>query len=156
MKLTAKLALAALLLNLCPTSIMAKPEAKESPDEVIMTTFGAISAQAVFSNYMAIAELADLVGAKAYDSKKATELAVTYKKLSEAAKDSLENFADKGDLEEGDKASVKELILINDLLMRTADGVAAYVEDSSKENSAAFQKTREKAWKAISKFMGIE
>jgi hypothetical protein len=122
----------------------------------LTTALGATGAQAVFSNYMAIAELADLFGAKAYDKKKVTELATMYGKLTEGAKESLTDLIDSGKLNDGDSAAVREMVVINDLLAKMSGCIVAYAKDPSEDNEAAYDKNRQKAWKAISKFLGIQ
>lgn len=119
-------------------------------------TLGATSAQATFSTYMAIAELADLAGAKLYDKEKAIGIATTYAKLTETAKDSLTDLLDSGKVKEDDVASLREIVVINDLLGKTAKGIIAYLEEPNDENEAAYEKSRQKSWKALSKFLGLE
>ncbi len=122
----------------------------------IATALGATGAQAVFSNYMAIAELADLFGAKAYDKAKVTQLATMYGKLTDGAKESLTDLIDSGKLNEGDTAAVREMVVINDLLTKMAGCIVAYAKDANEENEAAYDKNRQKAWKSITKFLGIQ
>ncbi|HSJ02247.1 MAG: hypothetical protein ACAI34_12895 [Verrucomicrobium sp.] len=122
----------------------------------VMHSFGAIGAQAVFCNYMAIAELADLYGKKAYDKEKVVQLANMYVGLTGAAKESLTDLIDSGKLNSGDDAAVKEMIIINDMLISTAKSIAGYAESPTAENEASYDKNRQKAWKAITKFLGIE
>ena len=145
---------------LCLVSVLAltlpthsvRAEGKGNP---IVVALGATGAQAVFSNYMAIAELADLYGAKAYDKAKATQLATMYAKLTESAKDSLTDLIDSGKLNEADTAAVQQMVVINDLLGKTANGIVTYIKDPSEDNLATYDKNRQKAWKSISKFLGI-
>jgi hypothetical protein len=151
MKKTALLLSAALLLSLT-TAPAQDPKAKADP---VMHTVGALGAQGLFSTYMAIAELADLYGAKAYDKEKALQLAGGYAGLTEAAKDSLSDLVDSGKLSEDDEAAVTQMIAINDLLGKTAQGIITYIKDPTDENEAAYDKNRQKAWKGISKFLGI-
>ena len=122
----------------------------------VMHTLGALGAQGVYSTYMAIAELADLYGAKAYDKQKALQLAGSYAGLSEAAKESLSDLVDSGKLNSDDEAAVTQLIVINDLLGKTAQGIIAYVKEPTEENEAAYDKNRQKSWNMISKFLGLE
>lgn len=122
----------------------------------VLHTIGALGAQGVFSTYMAIAELADLYGAEAYDKAKALQLAGGYAGLTEAAKESLSDLVDSGTLSAADEAGVTQLIAINDLLGKTAQGIIAYIKDPSEENHASYDKNRQKSWNAISKFLGIE
>ena len=129
-------------------------DAKEG--SAMMQTVGALGAQGVFSTYMAIAELADLYGAKAYDKQKALQLAGGYSGLTDAAKDSLSDLVDSGKLNSEDEAAVTQMIAINDLLGKTAQGIISYIKDPSDENQAAYDKNRQKSWKAISKFLGLE
>lgn len=119
-------------------------------------TLGATSAQATFSTYMAIAELADLAGAKAYDKAKCIEFAGMYAKLTENAKESLTDLLDSGKVNKNDEESLRQIVVINDLLGKTAQGIITYLKDSSGENEAAYQKARQKSWKALSKFLGME
>ena len=144
--------LAAALLLTAATAPAQDPKAGNP----VMHSFGAIGAQAVFSTYMSIAELGDLVGAKTYDHDKAGQLANMYAKLSESAKDSLTDLIDSGKLNSDDEAAVREMVVINDLLVKTATGIVNYMKEPSDENEAAYNKSRQKAWKSISKFMGIE
>lgn len=148
MKITSLLCLAALALT--PLSVRAE---KANP---VTVALGATGAQAVFSTFFAIAELADLYGAKAYDKEKATQLADTYAKLTESAKDSLTDLIDSGKLNSDDTASVQEMVVINDLLGKMAGGIKGFIKEPSEDNEAAYQKNRQKAWKAISKFLGLE
>lgn len=122
----------------------------------VMHTLGALGAQGVFSTYMAIAELADLYGAEAYDKQKALQLAGMYAGLSEAAKESLSDLVDSGKLNSDDEAAATQMIAINDLLGKTAQGIIAYIKDPSEENHATYDKNRQKSWNSISKFLGIE
>jgi ABC-type phosphate transport system substrate-binding protein len=142
---------AALLLSLAPAQAQ---EAKKG--DPAMTTIGALGAQAVFSTYMAIAELADLYGAKTYEKEKALQIAGGYAGLTEAAKESLSDLVDSGKLNADDEAAINQMIVINDLLGNTAQGIIAYIKEPSEENEAAYDKNRQKSWKAISKFLGIE
>ena len=119
-------------------------------------TLGATSAQATFSTYMAIAELADLAGAKTYDKNKCIEFAGMYAKLTENAKESLTDLLDSGKVNKDDEEALRQIVVINDLLGKTAQGIITYLKDSSVENEAAYQKARQKSWKALSKFLGIE
>jgi hypothetical protein len=145
---------------LCLVSVLAltlptqsvRAEGKANPFAVAL---GATGAQAVFSNYMAIAELADLYGAKAYDKDKATQLATMYAKLTESAKDSLTDLIDSGKLNESDTTAVQQMVVINDLLGKTANGIVTYIKEPNEDNLAAYDKNRQKAWKSISKFLGI-
>lgn len=119
-------------------------------------TLGATSAQATFCTYMAIAELADLAGAKAYEKDKCIELAAMYAKLTENAKESLTDLLDSGKVNQSDEESLRQIVVINDLLGKTAQGIIAYLKDPSEETEAAYQKARQKSWKALSRFLGIE
>jgi hypothetical protein len=129
--------------------------ADDKKADPLIAALGSTGAQAVFSTYFAVAELADLYGAKAYDAKKSVEIASTYAKLTENAKDSLTDLIDSGKLNEADTASAREMVVINDLLGRTATDIIAYIKESNDDNLAAYNKNREKAWKAISKFLGL-
>lgn len=149
MKIITLICTAALLL----TNFSFAAEEKANP---LTTALGATGAQAVFTNYMAIAELADLFGAKAYDKKKVTELAGMYGKLTEGAKDSLTDLIDSGKLNDADTAAIREMVVINDLLTKMSSCIVAYAKDSSDENEAAYDKNRQKAWKSITKFLGIQ
>ncbi|WP_038163515.1 hypothetical protein [Verrucomicrobium sp. BvORR106] len=151
MKTLAVLLLALLVGAATPTR--AQDPNAENP---VMHSFGAIGAQAVFCNYMAIAELADLHGKQVYDKTKVVQLANMYVGLTSAAKDSLTDLVDSGKLNSSDDAAVKEMVIINDLLISTAKGIITYVETPSAETQAAYEKNRQKSWKAISKFLGIE
>jgi ABC-type phosphate transport system substrate-binding protein len=151
MNKTALLLTATLLLSLT-SSPAQDPKAKADP---AMQTIGALGAQGVFSTYMAIAELADLYGAKAYDKEKALQLAGGYAGLTEAAKDALSDLVDSGKLSTEDEAAVTQMIAINDLLGKTAHNIIEYIKDPSDENEAAYDKNRQKSWKAISKFLGL-
>lgn len=135
------------------TNFSSAAEEKANP---IATALGATGAQAVFTNYMAIAELADLFGAKAYDKKKVTELASMYGKFTEGAKESLTDLIDSGKLNEGDTSAVREMVVINDLLTKMTGCIVTFVKDPSEENQAAYDKNRQKAWKSITKFLGIQ
>lgn len=119
-------------------------------------TLGALGAQGLFSTYMAIAELADLYGSQAYDKEKSLKLAGMYAGLSEAAKESLSDLVDSGKLNTNDEAAVNQMIVINDLLGKTAQGIIAYIKDPSEANEATYDKNRQKAWNSISKFLGLE
>ena len=148
-----------IIILICTASLLltqfsnAAAEEKANP---IATALGATGAQAVFTNYMAIAELADLFGAKAYDKKKVTELANMYGKLTEGAKESLTDLIDSGKLNEGDTSAVREMVVINDLLTKMTNCIVTYVKDPNEENEAAYSKNRQKAWKSITKFLGIQ
>jgi hypothetical protein len=152
MKQTALLLTATLLLSLAPAPAQ-DPKAKADP---AMSSIGALGAQGIFSTYMAIAELADLYGAEAYDKKKALQLAGGYAGLTEAAKESLSDLVDSGKLSSEDEVAVNQMIAINDLLGKTAQGIIAYIKDPSDENEAAYDKNRQKAWNALSKFLGLD
>jgi hypothetical protein len=129
--------------------------ADDKKGDPIINSLAATSAQAVFSTYFAVAELGDLYGAKAYDAQKCTQIAGTYVKLTENAKDSLTDLIDSGKLSETDVASARELVIINDLLGKTATGIVEYVKTPNDENLGTYNKNREKAWKSISKFLGL-
>jgi hypothetical protein len=142
---------AALLFSLVPAQA---EEAKgENP---AMRTIGALGAQGVFSTYMAIAELADLYGGKTYDKEKALQLAGAYSGLTEAAKESLSDLVDSGKLNADDETAVTQMIAINDLLGKTAQGIIAFIKEPTDENQASYEKNRQKSWKSISKFLGLE
>lgn len=147
-----KLAILCLALAVVLPQTSLRAEEKSNP---IAVALGATGAQAVFSTYFAIAELADLYGAKAYDKKKSTQLATTYAKLTESAKDSLTDLIDSGKLNDSDAAAVREMIVINDLLGKTANGIVAYIKEPTDENEASYDKYRQKSWKSISKFLGL-
>jgi hypothetical protein len=133
-----------------------KKAEKADAGDPAMRSVGALGAQGVFSTYMAIAELADLYGAKTYDKQKALQLAGGYSGLTDAAKDSLSDLVDSGKLNTEDEAAVTQMIAINDLLGKTAQGIIAYINDPTDENESAYDKNRQKSWKAISKFLGLE
>jgi hypothetical protein len=155
MKQIALLLTATLLLTLT-TSQAQDPKAKAKAEaDPVMSSIGALGAQGLFSTYMAIAELADLYGAKTYDKEKALQLAGGYAGLTEAAKDSLSDLVDSGKLSTEDEVAVNQMIAINDLLGKTAQNVIAYIKDPTDENEAAYDKNRQKAWNAISKFLGF-
>ena len=120
------------------------------------SALGSSGAQAVFTTYMSIAELADLFGAKAYDKKKALQLASMYEKLTEGAKESLTDLVSSGKLNKDDEAAVQQMVVINDLLGKTAKGITAYINDPTDENEQSYEKNRQKSWKALAKFLGIE
>lgn len=124
--------------------------------DALATALGATGAQGLFCNYMAIAELADLYGGKSYDKKKTNELAAMYGKLTETAKDSLTDLIDSGKLDKDDTVAVQQMVVINGLLSKMAGGIEEFVADPSKENEAAYEKNRQKAWNALSKFLGLE
>lgn len=149
-KLTSFLA-AGLLLSLTPAHAQ-DPKAGNP----VMHTLGALGAQGVFSTYMAVAELADLYGAKAYDKEKALQLAGMYAGFTEGAKENLSDLVDSGKLNSDDEAAVNQMIVINDLLGKTAQNIIAYIKEPTDENEAAYDKNRQKSWKAISKFLGIQ
>jgi ABC-type phosphate transport system substrate-binding protein len=142
---------AALLFSLVPARAQ-DPKATHPA----MNTIGALGAQAVFSTYMAVAELADLYGAKTYDKEKALQIAGGYAGLTEAAKESLSDLVDSGKLNAEDEAAVNQMIAINDLLGKTAQGVIAYIKEPTDENMSSYDKNRQKSWKAISKFLDLE
>jgi hypothetical protein len=150
MKSASLLLLAALLLTGAPARAQ-DPKAGNP----VMHTMGSLGAQGVFSTYMAIAELADLYGAKTYDQQKALQLAGAYAGLTEAAKESLSDLVDSGKLNSDDEAAVTQMIAINDLLGKTAQGIIAYIKDPTGENEASYDKNRQKAWNLISKFLGL-
>lgn len=129
-----------------------KPAEKGSP---LAAALGATGAQAVFTNFFAIAELADLYGAKVYEKSKAAELAGTFARLTDNAKESLTDLIDSGTLDKSDIAPVQEMVIINDLLGKMAGGMKAFIEDPSDENEGIYDKNRKKAWSAISKFLGF-
>ena len=122
----------------------------------VMHTMGALGAQGIFSTYMAIAELADLLGAKVYEKDKALQLAGMYAGLTEGAKESLSDLVDSGKLNADDEAAVTQLIAINDLLGKTAQGVISYIKEPTEEHEGVYDKNRQKAWKSITKFLGIQ
>ena len=142
---------AVLLFSLVPTQ--AEEAKSENP---ALNTLGAVGAQAIFSTYMAIAEMADLYGAKTYDKDKALQLAGAYSGLTESAKDSLSDLVANGKLSTDDEAAVTQMIAINDLLGKTAKGIIAFIKEPTDENQALYDKNREKAWKSMSKFLGLE
>jgi hypothetical protein len=142
---------AALLFSFVPAHA---EEAKA--EDPALNTLGAVGAQAVFSTYMAIAELADLYGAKTYDKEKALQLAGAYSGLTESAKDSLSDLVANGKLSADNETAVTQMIAINDLLGKTAKGIIAFIKDPTDENQATYDKNREKSWKSISKFLGLE
>src|SRR5436190_17812661 len=154
------LLLSALLLSLTPAHAAEGGKGKKSNEaaagDPVMRTVGALGAQGVFSTYMAIAELADLYGAKTYDKEKALQLAGGYSGLTDAAKDSLSDLVASGKLNSDDEAAVNQMIAINDLLGKTAQGIIAFIKDPTDDNQTAYDKNRQKSWKAISKFLGIE
>lgn len=133
-----------------------RPVAAQEKANPFAVALGATGAQAVFSNFMAIAELADLYGSKTYDKQKAADIATTYGKLTESAKESLTDLVDSGKLTKDDAASVQEMVVINDLLGKMAAAIVTYVKEPTEENEAAYQKNRTKAWNAIQKFLGIQ
>ena len=105
---------------------------------------------------MAIAEMADLYGAKSYDKDKALQLAGAYSGLTESAKESLSDLVANGKLSTEDEAAVTQMIAINDLLGKTANGIIAFIKEPTDENQASYDKNRQKSWKSISKFLGLE
>jgi hypothetical protein len=131
-------------------------QAEDKAEEPVMRTIGAIGAQGVFSTYMAIAELADLYGGKSYDKEKALQLAGTYSGMTEAAKESLSDLVANGKLSTENEAAVTQMIAINDLLGKTAQGIIAFIKEPTDANQALYDKNREKSWKSISKFLGLE
>lgn len=147
-----KIAILCLALAVLIPHSTVRAEEKGNP---LAVALGATGAQAVFSTYFAVAELADLSGAGAYDKKKCIQIATTYAKLTESAKDSLSDLIDSGKLNDADTASVREMIVINDLLGKTSNGIVEYLKDPSDDNKANYDKNRQKAWKAISKFLGL-
>ncbi len=76
--------------------------------------------------------------------------------LTENAKESLTDLLDSGKVNKDDEEALRQIVVINDLLGKTAQGIITYLKDSSDENEAAYQKARQKSWKALSKFLGIE
>jgi len=116
---------------------------------------GGSGAQAVFSTYMSIAELADLYGSKAYDKTKALELANMYQKLTDSAKASLTDLMDSGKVSASDQFAVQQMVVINDLLGRTAQSISAYIKEPTDDNEAVYERNRKKSWKALAKFLGV-
>jgi|GEM_PF-4560940 len=142
------------LLTFSPAFVHAqKDDAKPDP---IVSSLGATGAQAVLSTFFAIAQLADLYGAKAYDKEKATQLAGMFAGTTESAKESLTDLIASDKLSKEDNAGIQEMVVINDLLGKMANGIQGFIADPSEANEATYQKNREKAWKAISKFLNIE
>lgn len=145
-----------ILCLLALSALSIKPATAADTPDPIAVALGGTGAQAVFSTFMAIAELADLYGAKAYDKDKVAELAETYGKLTEGAKESLTDLIASGKLSKEDNTSVQEMVVINDLLGKMSGSITAYVKSPTPESEAAYSKNREKAWKAIQKFLGIK
>ncbi len=142
------------LLTFSPALVHAqKADDKADP---VASSLGATGAQAVLSTFFAIAELADLYGAKTYDKEKAAQLAGMFAGVTESAKDSLTDLIASEKLSKEDNTSIQEMVVINDLLGKMAGGIQAFIADPSEANEATYQKNREKAWKAISKFLDIE
>ena len=154
MKNILKTLLLAAVAGLCFVSPARAQDPKASNPWAV--TLGATSAQATFSTYMAIAELADLAGAKTYDKDKCIGFAGMYAKLTENAKDRLTDLLDTGKVNKSDGEALRQVVVINDLLGKTANGITVFLKDPTGETEAAYQKARQKSWKAISKFPGIE
>ncbi len=146
----------AILLISAPSLKAQAPDAAAEGNP-IMHSFGAVSAQALYATYMSIAELGDLFAyaPKQYDKDKVGQLATSYVKLTEAAKDSLSDLVASGKLGTEDEAFINQVILINDLLAKTAQGLVDTAADGTEENRNAFEKNRKKAWQSLSKLLGI-
>ena len=77
-------------------------------------------------------------------------------KAGNAVMASVGALVDSGKLNTDDEAAVTQMIAINDLLGKTSQGIIAFIKDPSDENQATYDKNRQKAWKSISKFLGLE
>ena len=150
-RLVLSLLAAALLLPVTHTSAQ-DPKAGNP----IMHSFGAISAQAMYTSYMAIAELGDLYAHKAYDKEKTIQVATSYVKFAEGAKESLSDLVAAGKLNSDDENFMNQSIVVNDLLGKTAQALIDVATDPTDEAKGAFEKNRQKAWKGLSKILGIE
>jgi hypothetical protein len=147
------LSLLAAALLLPATSASAQDPNAGNP---IMHSFGAISAQALYTTYMAVAELGDLYAHKAYDKDKTIQVATSYVKFAEGAKESLSDLVASGKLNTEDEGFVNQSIIVNDLLGKTAQALIEVATSPTDETKAAFEKNRQKSWKALSKMLGIE
>jgi hypothetical protein len=147
------LSLFAAALLLPATTTFAQDPKEENP---VMHTFGAISAQALYSSYMAIAQLGDLYAHKAYDKAKTVEIATSYVNFAEGAKESLSDLIASGKLNSEDEGFMNQSIVVNDLLGKTAQALIEVANNPTDEAKATFEKNRQKSWKALSKMLGIE
>lgn len=125
-------------------------------DDSMLNAIGALGAQGGYSTHRAIEELVDLYEAKIYEDKKALELAGGYAGICRVVKENLAPLLKSGKLGEADAAALAKMIEINDMLVKMADGVIAYIKEPTEDNKAAYDKNRQKSWTAISKFLGIE
>lgn len=126
-----------------------------APDP-LLHTFGTVTAQSLFSTYMAIAELGDLYAAKAYDQAKTTQVAGSFKNIAEAAKTALTALVASGKLGASDVEFAQQAAGANELLGQTAQALINVAADPSDANRTVFEEHRQKTWKVISGILGID
>ncbi len=146
-----------LLTSVLAVLVLASAPAKaqtQAPE--LLHSFGTTTAQGLFSTYMSLAELGDLFAHKAYDSAKVTQVATGFKNMTATAKTSLTTLAASGKLDAADTEFAKQAAEANGLLGDLAQSLISVAADSSAENRAAFEESRQKSWKLISKILGIE
>jgi hypothetical protein len=141
------------VLSISPALVHAEDEPQADP---VASSLGATGAQAVLSTFFALSELADLYGSEVYDKEKTTQLASMFAGTSASVNKSLTELIASDKLSKENNASIQEMVVINELLSKMANGIKEIVADPSDANEAAYQKNRETTWKAISKFLALK
>ncbi len=129
--------------------------AQAAPDPLLFS-FGTVTAQSLFTTYMAIAELGDLWAHKAYDGAKVKQVAGPFKSFATSAQDALNKVAASGKLSSEDAEFAKQAAEANGLLAQTAGALMTVADDDTPANRNAFEENRKKTWAYISNMLGIK
>jgi hypothetical protein len=127
----------------------------QEPDDTLLVTLGAVSAQGLLLTYTAIGTAADASVKAVYEADKALELMQMYEQLINTISQSLEDLSASGILSAEDKAFIDETIICYSFLNNQAQAFAKYIQTNKQEHADAFEFNRKKAWEKISKLLNI-
>lgn len=134
---------------------LARPSSARAGDDACLEAVGGTSAGYVYSMYMLIGVTADAFTNKAYDAGKVKQLmTVGIKMLAESCKQ-LDKVKRAG-LSSADRAAVEEYQVILGLLEDQARALVTYTGSGRAKDAERYEKTRQKAWRRITKLLGIE
>lgn len=129
-----------------------KPNAGQEP---WLQSIGVLSGQNIYTTFAYIGAIADGYGNKAYTAKHVQQLMAEIVGMSKVSRDSLEKVRSSNIVEQ-DKAAIKDVIDILDLLSQEADALSRYVESRSDADFQAYEKARDDVWPKVQGMLDLK
>jgi hypothetical protein len=141
------------VLATCSTARAQEPAEAELDDRLVC--IGALAASHVYTTYGYVGGVADGYASETYDGEKVRDLMREVVNLGDTNVRLLKKVRE-GNIVEGDKRVVDEIIAVYGLLKQEAESLAAYAQSDDQADLDAFEAARKAAWPKIKALLGIK